>query len=150
MLANKPAADSANPSQSSDMPSIKQQSLTVRVLLVDDHEYVRRALAEFLLLFSPRIDLVGEAGDGETALAMTRTTQPDVAIMDIGMPGMKGIEVTRHITREHPRVKVMGLSNFSEGEKVGAMISAGAVRYLHKTVPPEILIEAILACASRD
>ena len=151
---NKPPTDSAHIPQSCSRTSGSKSSSAgfsaIRVLLVDDHKPMRRAMAEFLCHFSQRIELVGEAGDGRAALKMTGAVRPDVVIMDVSMPRMGGVEATMHIVNEYPNVKVIGLSNFSENEKGEAMIAAGAVRYLHKGIPPEDLVEAILGCFKKE
>ena len=118
----------------------------IRVLLVDDHRVMRQGLAR-LLQQEPDIEIVGEAPDGPTAVALTRQLQPDVVSMDIDLPGMNGIEVTRLIRTEFPRVQVIGLSMFEEVEHIAAMGEAGAATYIAKSGPPEALLAAIRACA---
>ena len=118
----------------------------IRVLLVDDHRVMRQGLAR-LLQQEPDIEIVGEAPDGPTAVALTRQLQPDVVSMDIDLPGMNGIEVTRLIRAEFPRVQVIGLSMFEEAEHIAAMGEAGAATYIAKSGPPEALLAAIRACA---
>jgi len=115
----------------------------VRVLLADDHPVVRKGLAD-LLRERPEIDLVGEARDGEEAVAMARDTKPDVVLMDVSMPKLNGIEATRHITSEMPGVRVIGLSMHEEEDMPRAMREAGATVYLSKTTAADTLVDAIL------
>lgn len=116
-----------------------------RIMLVDDHLVMRQGLAG-LLRIDPDFEIVGEASDGESALVLVRELKPDVVLMDIGMPGMDGIQATRIIHKELPEIHIIGLSMFQEGEQQAAMREAGAVDYITKTGPSEALIEAIRAC----
>jgi PAS domain S-box-containing protein len=114
----------------------------VRVLLVDDQRMLRAGLAR-LLQDQPDIEVVGEAADGPTAIELAHTLQPQVVVMDITMPGMSGIEAARRITREHPDIKVIGLSLHEQEEMARAMLEAGASAYLTKGGPTEDLVAAI-------
>ena len=114
----------------------------IRVVLVDDHAVVRQGLAGLLRL-EPDIAIVGEASDGESAVALVRQVRPDVVLMDISMPGMNGIEATRIIHAEMPEVRVVGLSMFDQADQADAMREAGAVGYLTKSGPADELVEAI-------
>jgi DNA-binding NarL/FixJ family response regulator len=117
----------------------------IRVLIVDDHAIMRRGLTA-LLSNVPDMEIAGEAADGEASISLVRELCPDVVLMDISMPGMSGIEATRIIHSELPDVRVIGLSMFQEGGLGEAMRKAGAVEYLTKGVPAEILISAIRRC----
>jgi len=119
----------------------------VRVLLADDHSVMREGLRQ-LLEMEPDIRIVGEAADGETAVELAARVRPDVVLMDIDMPGLDGIEATRAIVRDHPEIRVIGLSMFEEKERARALSEAGAARYLSKSGRSADLIAAILACAS--
>ncbi len=114
----------------------------IRVLLVDDHAMMRQGLVS-LLQSQPDIDLAGEASDGRMAIDMTRSLRPDVVLMDVGMPGMNGIEATRSIHREMPEVRVIGLSMYAENATREAMLRAGASRYLTKDGAVDELLAAI-------
>ncbi|MBW3541355.1 MAG: response regulator [Planctomycetes bacterium] len=121
----------------------------IHVLLVDDHAILRKGL-KGLLEDQPDIEVVGEAADGGEAVALARTLAPDVVIMDINMPVMNGIEATRAIKREQPGLRIIGLSLHEDAEVIGSLIEAGASAYVTKGGPPDDLIYAIRAGASRD
>jgi PAS domain S-box-containing protein len=118
----------------------------IRVLLVDDHMVVRNGLA-LQLKEQPDIEVVGEAADGATSIAMVRSLSPDVVTMDINMPGMSGVEATRAIHAHFPEVCILGLSMFEEAEQAAAMRAAGATSYLSKSASFESLLAAIRAGA---
>lgn len=105
--------------------------MAMRVLLVDDHEIMREGISALLRRHS-ELDVVGQAADGRTAMEMVRQLHPDVVIMDIGMPNLNGIEATRQMLSENPRIKVMALSAHSDGAIVAKMIKAGAAGYMLK------------------
>jgi signal transduction histidine kinase/CheY-like chemotaxis protein len=119
----------------------------IRVLLADDHPVVRRGIAQALREYSD-IEVVGEAQDGRQAVQMVSRFLPDVVIMDMKMPGMAGVEATRVIHEEYPRVCVIGFSAFEEPEEARAMRAAGAVAYHAKSDPPGKLLAAIRSCVA--
>ncbi len=121
--------------------------MTIRVLITDDHKVVRRGLRGFLEL-DPALQVVGEAGNGEEAVAMARRLVPDVVLMDLLMPVMDGIEATREIRREIPDVEVVALTSVLEDASVAGAIKAGAIGYLLKTTDADELCEAIKAAAA--
>jgi DNA-binding NarL/FixJ family response regulator len=114
----------------------------LRVLLVDDHLLVRCRTRQQLEDI-PNLQVVGEAVDGYEAVALTRTLSPDLVLMDICMPGLDGIEATRRITAEFPRVRVMMLSSFSGESSQSSALAAGAHGYLVKGESTESLAAAI-------
>jgi len=114
----------------------------IMVMLVDDHAIVRQGLRTYLEL-QPDIEVVGEASDGQVAIAMARDKLPDIILMDLVMPNTDGVEATRAITSISPSTKVIVLTSFSEDEKVFASIKAGAQGYLMKDVLPQDLVRAI-------
>jgi signal transduction histidine kinase/CheY-like chemotaxis protein len=114
----------------------------ISVLLVDDHRTVREGLAA-LLRGEAGIRVVGEATNGPVALELAARLHPDVVVMDVTLPGMSGIEVTRRLRARSPEVRVVGLSAHAEPSIAGAMRAAGAETYLEKDVPAETLIAAI-------
>ncbi|GKS58038.1 hypothetical protein YTPLAS18_15650 [Nitrospira sp.] len=114
----------------------------IRVLLVDDHAMVRQGLRSLLEGYD-RIDIVGEACNGDEAVAVAERRRPSVVIMDISMPGMNGIEATRRIKARAPEVAVIGLSVNATGENQHAMKSAGASLLLNKEAAVDQLFAAI-------
>jgi DNA-binding NarL/FixJ family response regulator len=99
-----------------------------------------------LLGLEPDIQIVGEAGDGQAAVELAGKLRPDVVLMDVGMPKVDGVEATRAIRRNHPDIRVIGLSMFEEKERAQALREAGAVGYLSKSGRSADLIAAVLAC----
>lgn len=114
----------------------------IRVLLADDHAILRAGIVSLLHSFDD-IEVVGEAGDGLEAVELAHQLEPDVILMDITMPRMSGIEATRRITRELPRIRVIGLSMHTEVDMGRALAEAGAVGYLTKGSPAQELVDAI-------
>ncbi len=108
---------------------------------------MRQGLAGLLRL-EPDFEVVGEASDGPAAIELTRDLLPDIVLMDVSLPGMDGIEATRIIHREHPEIRIIGLSTFDADEKSSAMFEAGAVNYVSKSGPSENLSKAIRAAAN--
>ena len=114
----------------------------IRVMVVDDHPIVRDGLKNLLLAFDD-LELVGEAGDGNQAVACCRKAQPDVILMDLVMPGMDGIAATRAVLGLHPQIKIIMLTSFVEDKFVQDALEAGAVGYLLKNAPINTLADAI-------
>ena len=114
----------------------------IRVLIADDHAVVRQGLRTFLEL-QDDIEVMGDACDGEEAVAAALDGRPDVVMMDLVMPGLDGIEATRRILRERPATRVIALTSFLDDEKVLPAVRAGAAGYLLKDVEPEQLVRAI-------
>lgn len=117
-----------------------------RVLLVDDHRMMREGLAALLASVSD-IEVMGEASDGRTALDIVRTQHPDVVVMDVGMPDLNGIEATRQIKAQYPRVRVVALSTHIDRSNVHHMLEAGACGYVLKIAAHAELINAVRAAA---
>jgi DNA-binding NarL/FixJ family response regulator len=124
----------------------------IGVMVVDDHAFVRRGVRAYIDTV-PSFRMIGEAGDGEEALALLRrwrTTgdpMPDVVLMDLHMPKLGGVEATEAISRAHPEVKVVVLTSFGEVERVHAALAAGAAGYLLKDAEPDEVGTAIRAAA---
>jgi two-component system NarL family response regulator len=114
----------------------------VRILLVDDHQMFRDALRS-LLGKMPNFEIVAETGDAFAVMGLVLKTNPHIVCMDIGMPGMNGIEVTRRLLATHPEVKVIALSTYSEQRYVMDMLNAGAAAYVTKAEAADELLRAI-------
>lgn len=119
----------------------------IRVVLVDDHKIVRDGL-RLLLEREPGMTVVAEAENGRVAVRLARELHPDVAVMDIAMPELNGIEATRQIVADDPRVRVLALSMHSDRRFVAEMLKAGASGYLLKECAFEELAEAIRTVAA--
>jgi two-component system, NarL family, response regulator LiaR len=120
------------------------QSLPIRILLVDDHDMVRRGLATFLEIFDD-LELVGEARSGGAALQLCAEAQPDVVLMDLMMPDMDGPTATEEIRRRWPQIQVIALTSFPEPGHLQRVLQAGAISYLLKSVSADELHIAIRA-----
>ena len=116
----------------------------VRVLLVDDHTVVRRGLRK-ILESTNEIEVVGELGDGAKAVAESASLDPDVVVMDVGMPGMNGIEATRQILTKVPKTHVLMLSMHADEQYIRQSVAAGAAGYLLKDADDQDLVSAVLA-----
>ena len=114
----------------------------IRVLIADDHTIVRTGVRQ-LLEARPDIEVVGEAQDGEEALALVGALRPDVVLMDIAMPGIDGLEATRQVKARWPGVKVLALTMMHQDEYFFEMLRAGASGYVLKGAGASDLIEAI-------
>ncbi|MFJ9772985.1 response regulator [Kitasatospora sp. NPDC101157] len=114
----------------------------IRVLIVDDQPLVRRGLS-LILSPVPGLDVVGEAEDGEQAVAAALRLRPDVVVMDIRMPVLDGVGATQRLARDLPGCRVLALSTFDMDEYVVAALRAGAHGFLPKDVSPEDLAAAI-------
>ncbi len=131
-------------------PERRESRVVIRVLLADDHRMVREALAALLGREATDVEVVGQAGDGQEAVELTRRLKPDVVMMDISMPGMNGIDATRRIKSELPGVRVIGLSMHGGNQHETAMRRAGADAYLNKGGTGEELLRAIRRVGQRD
>jgi DNA-binding NarL/FixJ family response regulator len=118
----------------------------ITVLLVDDHEMVRRGVRAFLDTQGD-ITVVAEAGSGEEAVRLAAEHAPDVALMDLIMPGMDGVEATRRLTSRSPRTKVVMLTSYHDDEHIFPAIRAGALSYVLKEVGSEELADAVRKAA---
>jgi NarL family two-component system response regulator LiaR len=116
----------------------------IRVMIVDDHDVVRRSLGVLIQAFDT-LELVGEAADGNEALALVPQLRPDVILMDIVMPGMDGLTATRVLRQKHPQVKVLALTSFAKDETVASLLEAGAVGCLPKNTSVDELVAGVRA-----
>jgi DNA-binding NarL/FixJ family response regulator len=116
--------------------------MTIRILIADDHQIVRQGLRT-LLEKEPDMAVVAEADDGRATVRLVREKSPEVVIMDVAMPDLNGIEATRQIVAEFPKIKVIALSMYADQRFVLNMLKAGASGYLLKDCAFEELIRAI-------
>jgi two-component system, NarL family, response regulator LiaR len=114
----------------------------IRVLIADDHAVVREGLRGFLAL-QEDVEVVGEAADGEEAVAAAERLTPDVALVDLVMPRVDGIEAIRRIRAVAPQTRVIVLTSFADEDKMLPAVRAGAVGYLLKDVDPQELVAAV-------
>ncbi len=120
--------------------------MTIRLLLVDDHAVVRSGL-RMLLENEADVEIVGEAGTAQEALQAVERLQPDVVLMDIGLPDLSGIEAARRIKAQRPATAVVALTIHEDKEYFFKMLDAGASGYVPKRAAPEELLTAIRAAA---
>jgi DNA-binding NarL/FixJ family response regulator len=121
----------------------------VRVLVVDDDDLMRAGL-KAVLTSDETIEVVGEAGDGRTAVSEARRRVPEVVLMDVRMPGLDGIAATREIVAVSPEIKVAILTTFEQDDYIFGALNAGASGFLLKRTKPEELIAAIHTLAAGD
>ena len=114
----------------------------IRVLLVEDHFLARTAL-QAVLSAHPQISVVGEASDGEEGIALFRTLQPDVMVLDLRLPRISGFEVIEHLISEYSKARIVVLSNYQGSEDIYRAVRSGAMAYLTKDASGEQLIAAI-------
>lgn len=128
------------------MPSDQKQ---IRVVLADDHAVVRKGIREFLEEDSA-IRVVAEASDGEEAVTLVAREKPAVAVFDIQMPKMNGLEATRRVKKEFPQTRVLMLTAYDDDPYIFAALQAGANGYLLKTASSDELVHAIHAIAAGE
>jgi DNA-binding NarL/FixJ family response regulator len=119
----------------------------LRILVADDHEIVRRGLV-YLLKSHAGWDVCGEAADGRQALSKAKELRPDIVILDIGMPKLNGLEVTRQLHRDNPESKVLILTITDTDEVVRAVLDAGARGFVLKSDAVRDLVSAVEAIQS--
>ncbi len=123
--------------------------MTIRVALVDDQQMVRAGF-RMVIDSQPDLTVVGEAGDGESAVRLLERTAADVVLMDVRMPGTDGIEATRRVTALSSPPRVVVLTTFDLDEYVVAAIGAGASGFLLKDAPPEEMLAAVRTVHAGD
>lgn len=113
-----------------------------QLLIVDDHPVFRQGLRD-VLETDPRMKVIGEAADGEVAIELAYEINPEVILMDINLPTINGLQVTRKIKTQLPDVKVIMITGYDDAEQVFHAIRAGASAYCPKDITPEALINII-------
>jgi len=117
--------------------------MTVRLIVVDDHAIVRRGIVQ-VLSEHPDVQIVAEAHDYASLRAELRKHgEPDVLVMDVGLPGKNGIDILKALREDHPRLKVLMVSMYPEDQYAVRAFRAGAFGYLNKASAPEKLLEAL-------
>jgi DNA-binding NarL/FixJ family response regulator len=130
-----------------DLPAVATSEITC--LIVDDHEVVREGL-RLSLSRAPHIRVVGEAADGEAAVALAERRRPNVVIMDVRMPGMDGLEATKALMDKVPDSSVLIFTAYSERSMLSRGLESGAKGYVLKEAPHETLLRAIEKVASGE
>lgn len=123
--------------------------MTIQLVVADDQALVRSGIT-MILQSAGDLEVIGEAEDGATAVAMVRRLQPDIVLMDIRMPGMDGIAATRELARAGSPTKVVMLTTFDQDEHVFDALQAGASGFLLKSSPAVHLVEAIRLAAQGE
>lgn len=116
--------------------------MSIRLLIADDHHVVRRGLV-FFLRTQKGLDIIGEAANGKVAVELAKSLKPDLILMDLMMPEMDGIQATRIIKKEHPEIKIMMLTSFSDQDHVIPALEAGASGFQLKDIQPDELVASI-------
>jgi DNA-binding NarL/FixJ family response regulator len=118
--------------------------MPIKVLIADDHVFYREGVRA-LLSNVPEVEVVGEANNGEEAIAQANAVKPDVILMDLKMPDMNGIDATRHIHEANPNIGVLVITMFDDDDSVFAAMRAGARGYLLKDADKDEVVRAIVA-----
>lgn len=121
----------------------------IRILLADDHALVRQGF-RMILSAQPDMEIVGEAGNGREAVELAEKLKPDVAVMDVAMPELNGVEATRRLNTVSPRTRVLALSMHKDSVYVREILRAGARGYLLKDSVDADLLAAVRAVAKGD
>lgn len=123
--------------------------MPLRVVLVDDHHLFRAGVRAAIAMHTD-IEVVGEANDARSALAVVEATHPDVVVLDVSLPGSDGIAVTKDVMRGRTRIKVLILTMHKGPDFVRQALAAGAAGYAFKDEPPESVLEAIRTVGSGE
>ncbi len=122
------------------------QKKPIRVGVVDDHPFFRQGVRD-VLRHEGDIEVVAESGDGEEALELLKEVQPDVVLMDVNLPGMNGLQVTKKLKSACPNINVIILTAYDDEEQIYHAVRIGASAYFAKDVAPSVLLETIRAVA---
>jgi DNA-binding NarL/FixJ family response regulator len=120
--------------------------VTIRVAVADDHRVVRVGLEQLLGTFED-VELVGSADGGEAAVRLAVAGRPDVLLLDLSMPDLDGVEVTRRLADEAPETRIVVFTSFSDRERIVQALDAGAIGYLLKDAEPEEIHAAVRAAS---
>lgn len=123
--------------------------MSIKILIADDHALLRQGIKR-VLNFEEDLEVIGEAGDGQEALARTLVLQPDIILLDLNMPNLSGLEVTRQLQAARSRTRIIALTIHDSDKYVLEMLRNGALGYLLKDVEPSMLIKAIHVVAGGD
>jgi NarL family two-component system response regulator LiaR len=126
--------------------SAEERAEQITLLIADDHAIVRQGVRAFLDI-QPDLSVVGEADSGEAAARLAADLAPDVALMDLVMPGIGGVEATRQIKRVSPHTQIFALTSYHEDEHIFPALRAGALSYVLKDVSPEELVATVRKAA---
>lgn len=137
---------SSVPNLQSKINNHKSKMSPIHVFLADDHPTLRVGL-RVLLEQSPDIQVLGESGDGQDALAQIENLRPDIAVIDCQLPGLEGIQVAAEIKHRGVPTRVLALSSYADERYVRGMLDAEAVGYLLKEEAPERIVEAVRAAS---
>jgi len=140
--ASPPGLAGQAPRSTAQTPDANRPGAPIRVLVADDHEIVRKGIGA-VLSAQTGVCIVGEAGNGQEAIARAEELRPDVILMDLAMPGMDGVEATRQIIARQPEARILVLTGLAADQNVFAAIKAGASGYLLKESGPDNLLQAI-------
>ena len=137
-----PAQKDARRVELKETPALEMRAMMITILIVDDHTYIRKGIAG-LLEATGVMQVVATAANGIEAVAKARLHQPHIAIVDISMPFMDGIEATRQIRESCPHTRVLALSIYDNQEYIRDALQAGAAGYVLKDAIPNEILEAI-------
>lgn len=122
--------------------SLKEKIKKIKIIIVDDHIMLRDGIKNVVNDIND-FEIIGETGDGYEAISLAKILKPDIILMDISLPNINGIEVTRRIKKDHPNIKIIGLTMHDNEEYLSQMLQAGASGYIIKKAAASELQEAI-------
>lgn len=119
--------------------------MAIKIVIIDDHQLVRDGLTSLLQDLDADIEVIGQGADGNDAVALAKSLEPDIILIDVAMPGMNGIDATRTIVGNNPDTKVIAVTMHAERTFISGMLQAGAMGYIRKESAFEEISEAISA-----